>query len=208
MARSNAKTPAQYIAQLPEDRRDTISEVRDLVLRNLPKGYRESMNWGMLSYEIPLERYPETYNGQPLGYVGLASQKNYITLYLMGAYAVPALAAKLENAFRDAGKKFDMGKSCLHFRKMEDLEQDVLAEIIAAVPVEKYIEHYEASRGKTEKKKREVKARAAKTSTAKGSATKKSATKGSTKKGTARKSAAKKSAARQRASGASSLRRK
>jgi hypothetical protein len=193
MARSNAKTPAQYIAQLPEDRRDTISEVRDLVLRNLPKGYRESMNWGMLSYEIPLERYPETYNGQPLGYVGLASQKNYITLYLMGAYAVPALAAKLENAFRDAGKKFDMGKSCLHFRKMEDLEQDVLAEIIAAVPVEKYIEHYEASRGKTEKKKREVKARAAK---------------GSTKKGTARKSAAKKSAARQRASGASSLRRK
>jgi hypothetical protein len=111
------------------------------------------MNWGMLSYEIPLERYPGTYNGQPLGYVGLASQKSYITLYLMGAYAVPGMAEKIEKAFRDAGKKFDMGKSCLHFRTIDDLEQSVIAETIRAVSVKKYIEHYEANRGKTGKKK-------------------------------------------------------
>lgn len=161
MAGSNAKTPAQYIADLPEDRRETVSAVRDLVLRNLPKGYQESMSWGMLTYEIPLERYPETYNGKPLGYVAIASRKNYITLYLMGAYAVPGIAEKLETAFRDAGLKFDMGKSCLHFRTMEDLEQKVVSEVIAAVPVRKYIEYYEASRGKTGKKKREAHPRAA-----------------------------------------------
>jgi hypothetical protein len=109
-----------------------VAAVRDLVLRNLPDGYVESVNWGMLSYEIPLARYPDTYNGQPLGYAGIASRKNYITLYLMGAYAVPGLAGKLEKAFRAAGKKWDMGKSCLHFRTMEDLEVDALAEGIAA----------------------------------------------------------------------------
>lgn len=149
MVRSNAKTPEQYLADLPEDRRETVRVVRDLVLENLPAGYEESMTWGMLSYEIPLSTYPETYNGKPLGYVALASQKNYVALYLMGAYAIPGLAARLEKAFRDAGKQFDMGKSCLRFRTIDDLEMDALAELIAAVPVSKYVEFYEASRGKT-----------------------------------------------------------
>jgi hypothetical protein len=149
MAETKATTPAAYIADLPADRRATIAAVRDLVLRNLPDGYVESLNWGMLSYEIPLERYPDTYNGQPLGYAGIASRKNYITLYLMGVYAVPGLLGKLEKAFRAAGKKWDMGKSCLHFRTMEDLEVDALAEVIAAVSVDRYIELFEASRRRT-----------------------------------------------------------
>src|SRR5215213_7597428 len=104
MVMSKAATPDEYLESLPDDRREVVSVVRDLVRRNLPEGYQEAMNWGMISWEIPLERYPKTYNGQPLAYVALAAQKNYYSLYLMGVYAEPGSGNWLAEEFRKAGK--------------------------------------------------------------------------------------------------------
>lgn len=146
MASSKAATVEEYLAELPPDRRAVVAKVREMVLRYLPAGYEESMNWGMITYEIPLERYPKTYNDQPLGYVGLAAQKRHYALYLMGIYGESDLEAKLRNAFEAAGKKMDMGKSCLRFKKLEDVPWEAVGEVIAAVPPNAYIAHYEASR--------------------------------------------------------------
>ncbi|MEA5078368.1 MAG: DUF1801 domain-containing protein [Anaerolineaceae bacterium] len=146
MVSSSALTPQEYLLSLPAERRTVIAAVRDLILANLPPGYVETMNWGMLSYEIPLSTYPNTYNGQPLSFAGLAAQKNNYALYLMVVYANPVLLQRLQDAYTRADKKLDMGKSCIRFKKLEDLIQPVIAEIIAAVPVPKYIEVYEKSR--------------------------------------------------------------
>ena len=146
MATSKAATVEQYLAELPEDRREVVRAVREMVLRNLPEGYRESMAFGMIGYGIPLERYPHTYNGQPLAYVGLAAQKNYYALYLMGPYGDPRQEKALRDAFAAAGKKLDMGKSCIIFRKLDDLPLDALGRIIASTPPDAYIASYEAIR--------------------------------------------------------------
>jgi hypothetical protein len=146
MAQSSATTVEEYLAGLPEDRRAVVSAVRDVVLRNLPDGYREMVGSGMLNYGIPLERYPTTYNKQPLGYLALAAQKNHYALYMMAPYSDPAHAARLADGFAKAGKKLDMGKSCLRFRRLEDLPLDVIAESVASVPPEQLIAVYEASR--------------------------------------------------------------
>jgi hypothetical protein len=148
MALSKAKTVKEYLDDLPEERRRAISKVRAVVRKNLPRGYRETMNFGMIAYEVPLERFPNTYNKQPLCYAGLAAQKNFNTIYLMGAYADPKQRKRLEDAFRKSGKKMDMGKSCLHFRSADDLPLDAIGEIIASTPPEKMIEAYEMSRKK------------------------------------------------------------
>ena len=147
--RSEAKNVDEYLGELPDERRDVVAQVRQLILANLPAGYRETMNWGMISYEIPLERYPITYNKQPLGYLALAAQKNDYSLYLFGAYADAGQMALLEEGFIQAGKKLDMGKSCLHFRKLDDLPLDVIARVVAAVPPDEMIALYEKSRVKT-----------------------------------------------------------
>jgi hypothetical protein len=144
MARSQAATVDAYLNELPENRRAVVAAVREVVLQHLPEGYEEKMNWGMISYEVPLERYPDTYNGQPLGYAALAAQKHYYALYLMGAYADPAQAARLQAAFDRAGKKMDMGKSCLRFRTLADLPLDAIGEVIASTPPEALIARYEA----------------------------------------------------------------
>lgn len=146
MASSKATTVAAYLKSLPADRRKVVSTVRDVVLENLPEGYRESMNFGMICYEIPLERHPKTYNGQPLMYAALAAQKNYYALYLMGAYADSKRGRQLQAGFKKHGKKLDMGKSCLRFRKIDDLPLDVIAETIAGTPVETMIAYFEKSR--------------------------------------------------------------
>jgi uncharacterized protein YdhG (YjbR/CyaY superfamily) len=146
MVRSAAQSVEEYLAGLPEERRAVIAELRKLIRKHLPKGYQESVSFGMLSYCVPLARYPDTYNGQPLGYVALASQKNYFALYLMGAYMDPVQAAALKDAFEKAGKKFDMGKSCLRFRKLDDLPLDAVSSFIASTPVETFIGMYESSR--------------------------------------------------------------
>ena len=149
MTSSKAITVDAYLEELPPERRAIVASVRDLVRRNLPEGYRETMNWGMISYELPLERYPNTYNKQPLGYAALAAQKNNYTLYLNCVYQNDKQRKWLEREFQKAGKKLDMGKSCLHFNRLEDLPLDVIAQAIASTPPDRYIEQYEASRKKT-----------------------------------------------------------
>lgn len=139
-------TVAEYLAGLPKERRSAIEAVRKLVRRNLPEGYRETIAWGGITYEVPLERYPDTYNGKPLAYVCLAAQKSHCALHLMGVYQVPAQAAKLKAAFAAAGKKADMGRSCIRFRTPEDLPLAAIGKLIASTPVERFIAQYEASR--------------------------------------------------------------
>jgi hypothetical protein len=145
MVKSSAKTVQAYLDELPEGQREVVSRVRDLILTNLPEGYQESMNWGMITYEIPLERYPKTYNKQPLGYIALAAQKNHYALYLMGCYADSEQEVQLRQGFEQAGKKFDMGKSCLRFKKLEDLPFDVLAPVIASMTPDEFIAVYETA---------------------------------------------------------------
>ncbi len=131
---------AELIDSLPAERRAEFETVYDVLRRSMPKGYEEVVTKGMLVYQVPLARYPDTYNKQPLMYVSLASQKNHLSLYLLPAYGSPALAGKLEDAFKKAGKKLDMGKSCIRFKRASDLELDAIAAIVAFVPVEKWIE--------------------------------------------------------------------
>jgi hypothetical protein len=148
MASSKAATVEEYLQELPEDRRAVVSAVRDVVLRNLPAGYREAMGYGMITWGIPLEDYPDTYNGQPLGYAALAAQKNYYALYLMSPYMDADQEQRLRDDFRKAGKKLDMGKSCLRFKKLEDLPMDVIGRVIASTSPKEYIARYEAVRAK------------------------------------------------------------
>jgi hypothetical protein len=148
MVKSKAGTVKDYLKELPEDRRATLAAVRKVILRNLPKGYHETMNWGMICYEIPLERYPDTYNGQPLAPVALAAQKNHLALYLMAVYGDEKQLAWLREQFQKAGKKLDMGKSCVRFRKLDDLPLDAIGQVVARVTPEKFIACYEASRQK------------------------------------------------------------
>ena len=148
MARGDAASVEEYLEELPAERREAMETVRSLVLDNLPKGYVEAMNWGMISYEIPLERYPRTYNGQPLMYAALASQKNYMSLYLMCVYSHAGTRTGFEERFKVSGKKLNMGKSCVRFKKLEDLPLELIAETIASTPVEEYIRTYEQSRKK------------------------------------------------------------
>lgn len=152
MVRSAATSVDEYLSELPEDRREVVATVRKLIRKSLPKGYEESVNWGMLSYEIPLSRYPDTYNKQPIAYVALAAQKNHYALYLMSAYMDPARNEALKEAFARAGKKMDMGKSCLIFRKLDELPLDAIGTFISATPPEKLIEHYEAAHPPKKKK--------------------------------------------------------
>ena len=132
MVQSKAKTVADYLDELPEDRRAAIAKVRSVVKKNLPKGYKERMAYGMISYEVPLETYPDTYNGQPLCYIGLASQKNHMALYLTNVYGDPKQEKYLAEEFEKAGKNLDMGKSCLRFRNVEDLPLDAIGKIVAS----------------------------------------------------------------------------
>ena len=146
MAQKGAATVAGYLAGLPTERRSAIAAVRRVIRRNLPAGYREAVGWGAIAYEIPLKRYPYTYNGKPLAYVCLASQKSYCALYLMGVYQVPAQAVKLKAAFAAAGKKANMGKSCIRFRTADDLPLAAIGKLVAGTSVDAFIARYEASR--------------------------------------------------------------
>ena len=146
MVSSRAATVADYLAELPADRRAEIERVRDAVNQALPDGYRESMAWGMIGWAIPLEDYPDTYNKQPLGYAALAAQKNSNSLYLNCVYASKEARQRLEAAAAAAGKKLDMGKSCLRFKKAGDLPLDAIRDEIASTTPAEYIRIYEAAR--------------------------------------------------------------
>jgi hypothetical protein len=147
MARSDAATPDEYIAALPDDRRDAIAEVRRVIRANLPDGYTEGMAYGMIGWWVPLETFGDTYNGQPLGLAGLASQKNHIALYLNNVYGDPELDAWFRERWAQSGKKLDMGKSCVRFRKLEDVPLDVIGEAIAKSDLASFLAHYEGTRG-------------------------------------------------------------
>ena len=142
---SDARTVEDYIAELPPERQEIVETVRDVINDKLPDGYEESMSSGMIGWQVPLARYPDTYNKQPLAYVCLASQKNYVSLYLMTVYS------DKEADFRErwsppSGKRLDMGKSCVRFTKLEDIDLELIGETIGATPVDEYIARYEGSR--------------------------------------------------------------
>lgn len=144
MVRSNATTVEQYLAELPDDRRADVESVRDLVLANLPQGYVETIRWGMITYEVPLEVYPDTYNGQPLMFLALAAQKRHLALYLTNVAFVPGGEERFRTRYLETGKKLDMGRSCLRFKKADDLATDLIAETIRSTSLDEFIEGYEA----------------------------------------------------------------
>jgi hypothetical protein len=146
MVTSDATTVEEYIQALDPDRAMTVEGVRKVILDNLPDGYVETMQYGMISYVVPFARYPETYNKQPLSPTSLGSQKNYVSLYLHGVYADDGLEAWFREAYAASGKKLNMGKSCVRFRTIDDLPLNVIAEVISRVPADRFIECYEASR--------------------------------------------------------------
>ncbi|MFO0704843.1 MAG: DUF1801 domain-containing protein [Candidatus Andersenbacteria bacterium] len=140
---SNAKTVAAYLKALPPDRAKAVRAVRAVILKHLPRGYQEAMQWGMITYQIPLTRKPDTYNGQPLALAALASQKNYLALYLMNVYGDKATERWFKARYKASGKKLDMGKSCVRFKRLEDLPLDLIGETIARTSVESYLKRYE-----------------------------------------------------------------
>ena len=144
---SEAKTPAEYIKELPADRKEAIKQLRDVVLKNLPDGFKEQMGYGMLGYSVPHKIYPPGYHCDPklpLPFVGLASQKNFIAFYHMGIYAMPDLLKWFVAEYpKHSSAKLDMGKSCIRFKKPEHIPYKLIGELMKKVSVEKWIEVYE-----------------------------------------------------------------
>lgn len=145
MARSNAVTVDAYLDELPPERREAARTLRRMILAHLPEGYVESMNWGMPCYEVPLSRHADTYNGQPLGYVAFAAQKNGWSLYLMDLAMNADKEVALRTAFAKAGRKLDLGKSCVRFRTPEDVPLEAIGALIASTPVADFIAGHERS---------------------------------------------------------------
>lgn len=152
--KSKASTVAEYLRDLPEDRRAAISAVRAVILENLDSDFEECMSCGMIGYVVPHRVFPAGYHcdpQQPLLFAALASQKNYMSLYLMTVYGNREHEAELREAFAQAGRKLDMGKCCIRFKKLDDLPLPVVGDLIGRVTARKYVAHYEAamSRGST-----------------------------------------------------------
>ena len=144
--RSEAKTVEAYLAELPDERRKALENVRAVILRNLPKGYEEAMNWGMITYQVPLDVYPDTYNKQPLMYAALASQKNHMAVYLTSIYMDEASRAAFEAEYTATGKRYDVGKSCVRFRRLDDLPLELIGKAIADMEMDEYIRREKAIR--------------------------------------------------------------
>lgn len=137
---------SSVLERLPGDRRASMARVLEVIRAHLPPGYEEATASGMIVHQVPLSRYADTYNGQPLWYCAVGSHKNYMSLYLMPAYGSAALAQRLRDGFRAAGKKLDMGKSCIRFHSPDDLALDVIGEIVGAVPLERWVAIAQAAR--------------------------------------------------------------
>jgi hypothetical protein len=178
-------TVAAYLASLPEDRRKAIEAVRKVIRRNLPKGYEEGIQYGMIGYYVPHSVYPDGYHcdpRQPLPFASLASQKNHMGIYLMCIYGMPEQRAWFEKAWKATGRKLDMGKSCVRFKKLDDVALDVVGEAVRRVPVKAFVEHYESVKpAKAAKRKPAARKKAAtKKATAKKAVKKKAAPRQST----------------------------
>jgi uncharacterized protein YdhG (YjbR/CyaY superfamily) len=151
--KSKAKTVAEYLEEMPPDRREAIEKVRETILKNLPEGYQEAMNWGMITYQVPLEVYPDTYNKQPLMYAALANQKNHMAVYLTGIYMDQDLNQEFEEAYKKTGKRYDVGKSCVRFKKLDDLPLPLIGESIKAMEMDDFIERTKGLSARKTKKK-------------------------------------------------------
>jgi Domain of unknown function (DU1801) len=157
MVSSAATTVHAYLAELPPERRAVISAVRDVVNAHMPAGYHEAMAYGMIGWSVPLARYPNTYNKQPLSYVALAAQKNAYSLYLMCAYSEGEQERVLRAAAAAQGMTLDMGKSCLRFKRIDQIPLDAIGDLIASFPVDAFIAQYEAARASAKTAKPEAK---------------------------------------------------
>jgi len=146
MFTNQAKTVPAYLAALTAERRTVVAAARALVRKHLPKGFKEEIGWGAITWVVPLSKFPDTYNQQPLCYVALAARKNGVSLYLMMAYGDPRKYAWLKEQFKKAGKKMDMGKSCLHFSSLDDIPVEAVATLIASHTVDQWITIYKKSR--------------------------------------------------------------
>lgn len=143
---SDAVSVEEYLSELDDDRREAVAAVRQVILDNLPDGYEEIMQYGMISYVVPLDVMADTYNGQPLMYIALASQKQYISLYLTNVYGDESVERWFKERYLATGKKLNMSKSCVRFRKLDDLPLELVAEVVARTPLDEFVNIYQASR--------------------------------------------------------------
>ena len=167
---SKAKTVNEYLSGLPDDRCEANQAVRAVILKNLSKGYEEGMQYGAIAYFVPHSVYPAGYHcdpKQPLPFAGLASQKNYISLSLMCVYCDPEHAAWFRRAWEKTGKKLDMGKACVRFKKIEDVPLSVIGQAIKRVPAKKFIEDYEETVRSASRRAKAITKKASSTRTAK-----------------------------------------
>jgi hypothetical protein len=141
-------TVTEYLDSLAPDRRAVVEAVRATIVEHLPAGYDETVRWGMISYEVPLARFPNTYNGAPLSYLGLASKKNHFALYLMGVYGDAMGEARFRDEWLETGCRLDMGRACVRFRTLDQLPLDVIGREVARITPDALIERHEASRRK------------------------------------------------------------
>lgn len=146
---STASTPQQYLKELPADRYAAVSQLRDTVLKNLPKGFEEMMNYGMLGYVVPHTNYPDGYHcdpKQPLPFMAIASQKNFIAFYHMGIYAMPELLEWFKTEYAKLSTaKLDMGKSCMRFKKPVDIPYTLIGKLVKKISMKDWIKTYEAN---------------------------------------------------------------
>lgn len=146
---SDAKTVSEYLSDLPNDRKEPMKKLRECIINNLPKGFEEQMAYGMIAYVVPLSIYPKGYHaslGEPLPFMSLASQKSYISFYHMGIYAKPEVEEWFKEEYKKrVSSKLDMGKSCIRFKKMDQIPYDLIEELCQKITVDEYIAAYEAS---------------------------------------------------------------
>ena len=146
LMRSSASTVEEYLGELSEERRAAIEAVRQVILQNLPKGYEEVINWGMITYQVPLETYPDTYNKKPLMYAALAAQKNHMAVYLTAIYMNEKAGQEFEEAYLATGKRYDVGKSCVRFKELADLPLELIGESIASLQVSEFVDRVNNAR--------------------------------------------------------------
>jgi hypothetical protein len=144
--RSDAGTVEEYLESLQPQRREVVSAVRDVINEALPPGYVEGIAFGMIGWSVPLERFPDTYNGQPLSYVALAAQKRYYSLYLNAVYTGSAEEDEFRRRWEATGRKLDMGKSCVRFKRLDDLDLDLVSEVVASTSTDAFIQQYKQTR--------------------------------------------------------------
>lgn len=146
---SKAATVEQYLTELPEERQEAMNSLRQIIVNNLPEGFNETMSYGMITYCVPHSTYPDGYHCDPkqaLPFVSVASQKNFLAIYHMGIYAMPELLSWFVDEFpKHSKKKLDMGKSCIRFKKPEDIPFELLAELMQKITVQDWIECYETN---------------------------------------------------------------